>query len=111
MAMLLKFSGHTVSVAHDGLSAVESARAFRPHAVLLDIGLPGVDGYEVARRLRRLDETKGAYLIAVTGYGKTEDRIKALTNGFNYHITKPVDPTELDIIINCLKPGRSGDSA
>src|SRR5262249_59015190 len=83
MATLLKLDGHDVRVAHDGLAAVESALAFRPQAVLLDIGLPGLDGYEVARRLRRLNETKDMFLIALTGYGKTEDRVRALTNGFN----------------------------
>jgi PAS domain S-box-containing protein len=103
MATLLEIVGHDVRVTYDGVKAVEAARNFRPHAVLLDIGLPGMSGYEVARQLRGLDETKKAFLIAVTGYGKPEDRVKALTNGFNYHITKPVDPDEIYIIINNLK--------
>jgi PAS domain S-box-containing protein len=107
MAMLLEIGGHEVKTAHDGPAAVQAACDFRPHAVLLDIGLPGIDGYEVARRLRHLDETKETFLIAVTGYGKTEDRVKALTTGFNYHITKPVDPAELEIIIKNLKPTRA----
>jgi two-component system CheB/CheR fusion protein len=111
MATLLKLDGHEVRVAYDGASALESALAFRPQVVLLDIGLPGLDGYEVARRLRRLNETKGVFLIALTGYGKTEDRIKALTSGFNYHITKPVDPEELDMIIKKLTPGCSDEPA
>jgi DNA-binding response OmpR family regulator len=111
MATLLELDGHDVRVAHDGLAAVESALASRPQAVLLDIGLPGLDGDEVARRLRSLDETKDTFLIAVTGYGKTEDRVRALTSGFNYHITKPVDPGELDMIIEKLTPGRSDESS
>ena len=111
MASLLKLDGHDVRVAHDGLAAVESALAFRPQVVLLDIGLPVLDGYEVARRLRRLDETKDTFLIAVTGYGKTEDRVRALTSGFNYHITKPVDPEELDMVIKKLTPDLSDESA
>ena len=110
MAALLKLYGHEVRVAYDGLAAVESALAFRPQVVLLDIGLPVLDGYEVARRLRRLDETKDMFLIAVTGYGRTEDRARALTGGFNYHITKPADPEELDMVIKKLTPGRSNES-
>jgi PAS domain S-box-containing protein len=111
MATLLELDGHDVRVAHDGLAAVESALAFRPQAVLLDIGLPGLDGYEVARRLRNHNETKDTFLIAMTGYGETEDRVKALTSGFNYHLTKPVDPGELDMIIEKLTPDRSDESS
>jgi CheY-like chemotaxis protein len=110
MATLLKLYGHEVRVAYDGLAAVESALAFRPQIVLLDIGLPGLDGYEVAHRLRHSDETKDIFLIALTGYGRTEDRVRALTSGFNYHITKPVDPGELDMIIKKLTPDRSDES-
>jgi PAS domain S-box-containing protein len=111
MATLLRLDGHEVRVVYDGLAAVESALAFRPQVVLLDIGLPGLDGYEVARRLRLSNETKDIFLIALTGYGRTEDRVRALTSGFNYHITKPVDPRELDMIIKKLTPGRSDESA
>jgi two-component system CheB/CheR fusion protein len=111
MATLLRLDGHEVRVAYDGLAAVESALAFRPHVVLLDIGLPGLDGYEVARRLRLSNETKDIFLIALTGYGRTEDRVRALTSGFNYHIKKPVDPGELNMIIKKLTPGRSDESA
>src|SRR5262249_16863890 len=89
---------------------VEAALAFRPQAMLLDIGLPGLDGYEVARRLRRLDETKDMFLIALTGYGKTEDRIRALTSGFNYHITKTVDPGEVEMVIKKLTPDCADES-
>jgi len=110
IAFLLKFDGHDVRVAHDGLAAVESALAFRPQAILLDIGLPGLDGYEVARRLRRLDETKDMILIALTGYGRNEDRVRALTSGFNYHITKPVDPVEVELVIKNLATNRSDES-
>jgi DNA-binding response OmpR family regulator len=92
------------TAAYDGIDAIESARDFRPEVVLLDIGLPVLDGYEVARRLRRLDETKNAFLIAMTGYGRTEDRIRALSAGFNYHITKPADLNELDAVIKTIAP-------
>ncbi|HEV2664937.1 MAG TPA: PAS domain S-box protein, partial [Blastocatellia bacterium] len=104
LAMILRLKGHEVRVAYDGLVAIESARDFRPEVVLLDIGLPVMDGYEVARQLRRLDEAKAAFLIAMTGYGRAEDRIKALSAGFNYHITKPADLQELDAVINTLAP-------
>jgi two-component system CheB/CheR fusion protein len=102
LVTLLKLDGHDVRVAYDGLTAVESARGFRPQVVLLDIGLPDVNGYDVAGKLRNYDETKDAFLIAVTGYGRTEDRVKALTGGFNYHVTKPVNPDEMDAIIRNL---------
>jgi two-component system CheB/CheR fusion protein len=111
MATLLKLEGHDVRVAYDGMAAVESALSFRPHVVLLDIGLPGLDGYEVARRLRSLNEMKDMFLIALTGYGRTEDRVRALTSGFNYHITKPVDPEELDMIIKKVTPSCPDESA
>jgi CheY-like chemotaxis protein len=111
MATLLRLDGHEVRVTYDGLAAVESALAFHPQVVLLDIGLPGLDGYEVARRLRLTNETKDIFLIALTGYGRTEDRVRALTSGFNYHITKPVDPGELDMIIKKLTPECSDESA
>jgi CheY-like chemotaxis protein len=112
LVTLLKLDGHDVCVAYDGLSAVESARGFRPQVVLLDIGLPDVNGYEVADRLRSFDETKDAFLIAVTGYGRTEDRVRALTGGFNYHVTKPVNPDEMDAIIRTTAfTGFAGASA
>lgn len=104
IALLLRLKGHEVREAYDGLGAIESARDFSPEVVLLDIGLPVLDGYEVARQLRRLDESKNAFLIAMTGYGRTEDRIRALSAGFNYHITKPADLNELDAVINTIAP-------
>jgi len=102
MVTLLKLDGHDVRVTFDGLAAVESARDFRPQVVLLDIGLPGMDGYEVARRLRSHDETKDTCLIAVTGYGRIEDRERTFASGFDYHLTKPVDPGDVEEIINNL---------
>ena len=109
MVVLLKLDGHDVRVTYDGLAAVEAALVFRPQVVLLDIGLPGMDGYEVADRLRSLDETKDAFLIALTGYGRTEDRIRALAGGFDYHLTKPVDPEEVVVIIKNLMSDGSNE--
>src|SRR5262249_34854516 len=85
-AALLRIQGHEVRTAHDGPEALEAARAFRPQVVLLDIGLPGMDGYEVARRLRQEPESGGVVLVAVTGYGRDEDRRAAAAAGFDHHL-------------------------
>ena len=90
LAVLLRLSGHEVSLAHDGLAALDVARAFRPEIVLLDIGLPGMDGYEVARRLRGNELTRDVILVAVTGYGRDEDRARSHEAGFDYHLVKPI---------------------
>jgi CheY-like chemotaxis protein len=93
MAEILKLWGHEVHTAHDGPSALEAARAQRPDAVLLDVGLPVMDGYETARRLRA--EGLALLLVAVTGYGAAEDRRRAAEAGFDTHLTKPVSPEAL----------------
>jgi hypothetical protein len=95
LAMLLRMSGHDVQVAQDGPMALGMAAALRPDIVLLDIGLPGMDGYELARRIRELPELGGVQLIAVTGHGQEADRQAATAAGFHSFITKPVDPEEL----------------
>jgi two-component system CheB/CheR fusion protein len=95
LAMLLRIQGHDVTVALDGPGALEAARQHRPEVVLLDIGLPGVDGYEVAARLRREPGTQGAFLVAMTGYGQEEDRRRSREAGFDCHLVKPVDPEDL----------------
>jgi two-component system CheB/CheR fusion protein len=94
MAMLLRFWGHEPVLAHDGPSAVELAPVAGPDVVLLDIGLPGMDGYQVARRLRERLAPR-TMLVAVTGYGQDEDRRRAREAGFDYHLIKPVDMDEL----------------
>jgi CheY-like chemotaxis protein/two-component sensor histidine kinase len=98
LAMLLQVQGHEVQTAHDGLAALETARAFRPDIVLLDIGLPRMDGHEVARRLRR-EEGRQAVLVALTGYGTDEDHRRSQEAGFDYHLVKPV---ELDALYQLL---------
>ena len=95
LAKLLKILGNEVRVAHDGPSALEEATAFRPNAVLLDIGLPGMSGHDVARRMRQMAEVKDAVLIAQTGWGQDEDRRQSEEAGFDAHLVKPVDPGEL----------------
>ncbi|MCK9686147.1 response regulator [Scleromatobacter humisilvae] len=93
--MLLSLSGHQVRSAKDGLQALHIATEFRPDVVLLDIGLPLMDGYEVARRLRQTPQTAGALLIALTGYGQQGDRQRGRDAGFDGHMLKPVDPHAL----------------
>jgi PAS domain S-box-containing protein len=92
MALLVRLWGHEVCVAHDGPAALRLAAQGLPQAAVLDIALPGVDGYEVARRLRQLPELRGALVVALTGYGQEEDRRRAFEAGFDHHLTKPVDP-------------------
>ncbi|MFP2933060.1 ATP-binding protein [Pyxidicoccus sp. 3LG] len=92
---LLEEDGHTVFEAEDGPSGLTKARELRPDVVLLDIGLPGLDGYEVARTLRASEHGRGPLLIAVTGYGQREDRARAMQAGFDEHLVKPVDLARL----------------
>jgi len=94
LAMLLRLTGHTVWTAYGGPSALEAAERHRPEVVLLDIGLPGMDGYEVARRLRS-GAAAAATLLALTGYGQETDRRKTHEAGFDHHLVKPVDPDDL----------------
>lgn len=94
-AMLLRIWGHEVRTAHDGSSVFGAVRDFRPEVVLLDIGLPGMSGFEVARQLRREQEFRGLVLAAMTGYGQDEDRRKSREAGFDVHLTKPLDPDTL----------------
>jgi CheY-like chemotaxis protein len=92
LAMLLKMMGNTVQTAADGEEAVRAAGEFRPHVVLCDIGLPKLNGYEACRRMKQLSWDKKMTLVAVTGWGQSEDRQRAEEAGFDYHMVKPVDP-------------------
>ncbi|HXG09974.1 MAG TPA: ATP-binding protein, partial [Gemmataceae bacterium] len=98
LAMLLRFWKHQVAVVYDGPSALESVQTEQPDVVLLDIGLPGMDGYEVARHLRQQLEHQPV-LVALTGYGQDEDRRRSREAGFDYHLTKPVDPDALQEVL------------
>ena len=95
MAGLLALDGHAVALAHDGVQALEQATGFRPSVVLLDIGLPGMNGYEVAQRLRALPGGERLRLVAITGWGQEGDRARARAAGFDLHLTKPVDHAAL----------------
>jgi CheY-like chemotaxis protein len=103
MAMLLQIYGHDARVVNDGPTCLDAACEFEPQTIVLDIGLPGMNGYEVARRLRELAQTRGAVLIALTGYGQPEDRRRALDAGFDHYLVKPVDPTDLAALIAAAK--------
>jgi PAS domain S-box-containing protein len=97
---LLKQWGHDVQTVFNGPEALERARAFRPHLVLLDIGMPGMSGYEVAQHLRKEREFADVVITALTGYGQAEDRRRSREAGFNHHLTKPPDPTALAALLS-----------
>jgi signal transduction histidine kinase/ActR/RegA family two-component response regulator len=92
LTMLVEFQGHATERAHSGPAAIEAADRFRPDVVFLDIGLPGMDGYQVARELRRREGRAAALLVALTGWGSDEDQNRAREAGFDHHLTKPADP-------------------
>ncbi|WP_374562704.1 response regulator [Ideonella sp.] len=98
-AAMLTLSGHEVRTAHDGIEALAMVEDFAPDIVLLDIGLPMMDGYEVARRMRQLPATRHKLLVALTGYGQAGDRQRGRDAGFDEHLLKPVDPAVLDALI------------
>jgi two-component system, sensor histidine kinase len=106
LRMLLELDGHDVAAAGEGMEALEIARSKDPDIALVDIGLPGIDGYEVARRVRALDKRR-PLLIALTGYGQPEDRRRATEAGFDSLLVKPVDPSALTDLLATLEiPGR-----
>ena len=108
MARLLKTLGHEVRTAHNGRQAIEVAQAHAPEFVLLDIGLPGMDGYAVADKLRRDGSCTNAVFIALTGYGQAEDRRKSSEAGFHYHLVKPVDHNALLTLLSQTRSGGRG---
>jgi CheY-like chemotaxis protein len=109
LATLLRVWGHDVQVAHDGLKALEVAREQRPEVVLLDIGLPGLDGYQVARRLREDIGLDTSLLVAMTGYGQPEDRRRSREAGIHHHFVKPVEPMVLrNLLADVAAPAGSG---
>lgn len=102
LAMLLEFLGHRVRIVHDGMAALDAARADPPDVMLVDIGLPGMDGYEVARRVRHDPDLRHLVLVALTGYGREEDKQKTKAAGFDHHLVKPVDPDVLQDLVSRL---------
>jgi PAS domain S-box-containing protein len=107
-SLFLSTMGHCVESAHDGPTAVTVAQTFRPHAILLDLGLPGMNGFEVAKALRSRGHAKET-LIAISGYGRPEDKRRCDDAGFDYHFTKPIDPNELLRTLQNVRRPRESD--
>ena len=99
MQLLLKQLGHDVEVAYNGLDGLAAAVRFKPEVVLCDIGLPGLDGYQIAQQLRQREEGKKTFLSALSGYGQAEDKRRALAAGFDMHFVKPL---KVDLLVTVL---------
>ncbi len=108
LCLIMKLWGHECRVAHTGPAAIEEVDLFKPDIVMLDIGLPGMDGYVVAQELRKRPELKGTLLIAMTGYGREEDRIRSRAAGFDHHLVKPLDLDALEVLL--VRFGNEKDS-
>jgi PAS domain S-box-containing protein len=102
LAMLLEILGHEVQVVHDGLAALEAVQARSPDVMLVDIGLPGIDGFEVAQRVRAIPRCRNVTLVALTGYGSSEDKERTRAAGFDHHLTKPVEIDALQGLVATL---------
>jgi CheY-like chemotaxis protein len=105
LAMLLRLDGHEVEVAYSAPETFEAVQRMRPEAVFLDIGLPQMDGYEIARRLRADPAAKRVHLIALTGYGQEHDRARAREAGFGAHLVKPAEIEAVNQILASFPPG------
>ena len=99
LAALLQLWGYEAQTANEGTAGIVVAETFRPDVVLVDLGLPGISGYEVARRLRAHPELKNVWIVAQTGWGDTTDRRRTSAAGFDHHLLKPLDPEELRAVI------------
>ncbi|HEU5137541.1 MAG TPA: PAS domain S-box protein [Steroidobacteraceae bacterium] len=106
LAMLLEMHGHTITVVSDGRQALAAIESSPPEVALLDIGMPHIDGYEVARRVRGDTRTREVLLIAVTGWGQEQDKARAMAAGFDLHFTKPIEPQQLIELLAAELPGR-----
>jgi CheY-like chemotaxis protein len=102
LARLLQLHGHEVQVAYDGPTALKTASFMRPEMMFLDIGMPGMDGYEVARRIRQTPGLENVVLAALTGWGQQEDRRRTAEAGFDHHLVKPVESTEIEKLVASL---------
>ena len=103
LAMMLSIMGHETKTAHDGETAVSVAESFLPDVVLLDIGLPKLNGYEVAQRIRENAWGASMFLIAITGWGQEEDHQRSSEVGLNVHMVKPVEPAALELLLSELR--------
>ncbi len=105
LAIVLRVAGHDVQIAHDGPSTLRIAADFQPDVVFLDVGMPGMDGFETARQLRQCVELDKTVLVALTGYGREEDRARAAQAGFDHFLVKPTPPKVLnDIALQTRQP-------
>lgn len=102
LAALLELEGHQVTTAYDGQTGIERANRLHPDVVLLDVRMPRIDGFEVARQLRANPETAGIHLVAMTGLGRDSDIQRSLSHGFNRHLVKPIHPDDLQNLLNEL---------
>ena len=103
LAMMLEMMGNEVRTAHDGLEGVAAAAAYRPDMILLDIGMPKLNGYDTASRIRQQPWGRNVLLVAQTGWGQEEDKRRSKEAGFNFHMVKPVDPTALEELLAGLE--------
>jgi CheY-like chemotaxis protein len=110
LADVLRFWNYTVEVCHDAYSALEAASRFRPDVVLADLGLPRMNGYQLAEELRARPGLQHVFLIAISGYGQPSDREQSKAAGFARHLVKPVDPAELQRLLEGLGPGSRPDA-
>lgn len=110
LAMVLGMMGHETRTAHDGETALATAESFNPQVVLLDIGLPKMNGYEVAQRIRESAWGTTMFLIAVTGWGQAEDRARSAEVGLDLHMVKPVEPTALQAVLADLHRNPKGNA-
>jgi CheY-like chemotaxis protein len=103
LALMLDLMGNEVRTAHDGLEGVAAAAAYRPDMILLDIGMPKLNGYDACRRIREQPWGKGILIVAVTGWGQDEDQRRSQEAGFNHHLVKPVGPAQLENLLGELR--------
>jgi CheY-like chemotaxis protein len=99
LGSLLEIEGHEIRIAHDGDTALRVAAEFQPRVVFLDIGMPGKDGYQVAREMRAGEATRDAILVALTGWGAQEDRARSRSAGFDHHLTKPASLAAVEALL------------
>jgi two-component system CheB/CheR fusion protein len=105
LQLVLALDGHAVTIAHDGLEGIEAAEAQRPDVILMDLGMPRLDGCEAARRLRSRAWSNGTVLVALTGWGQESDRARVTAAGFDHHLVKPVDPDALAALLRDVHAG------
>ena len=99
LQMWLQMAGHDVQIALDGLRALAAVESFRPHVAFLDLAMPGMNGFDVARRVREFPWGRAVVLVALTGWGHEEDRKRTADAGFDHHLTKPVDPDDIEALV------------